>query len=60
MNRLCVEALPWFFGRVFSCDLGSFLPDVSRSVGVLQLVDVNFQSHGVGRWEVFTEAGAER
>lgn len=60
MNPVCAEALPWFFGRIFSCDLGSFLPDIGGSVGVLQLVHVDFQSHGVGRRKVFTEAGAER
>lgn len=43
------EGLPLFFGKVFSCDLCSFFPDIGRSVRVLQLVHVHVEGHCVCR-----------
>lgn len=50
-------ALPLLLGKVFPCDLGGFLPDVGGSVGVLQLVHVHVEGHGVCGGEVFAETG---
>lgn len=41
--------LPLFFGRVFSHDFSGFFPDVCGSVGILQLVNVHVERHGVCR-----------
>lgn len=51
--------LPLFFGQIFSGDFSSFFPDVRGSVRVFQLVHVHVEGHGVGRREVFAEAGGE-
>lgn len=41
--------LPLFFGRVFSHDFSSFFPDVCGSVGILQLVNIHVERHGLCR-----------
>lgn len=44
------STLPLFLGKVLSHDFSGLFPDVRGSVGILQLVHVHVEGHGVCRW----------